>query len=455
MSLSQTLSKFTAEFSHAQIPAVTATRAKHLMLDAVGIAFASGKFDFARCALDGIRKLGTGEGTVIGFAETLTPRDAALLNGILVHGLDYDDTYLPGSMHLTASNVPAALAMAEQQHSTGAELLTACTIGLEVAARLAGAAKGGFQKAGFHATGICAAFSCALVAGRLMQLTPDQITMAQGIALSTASGGMQPLRDGSWTKRMHPGWAASAGITAAAMASTGFVAPIEAYEGHFGFYPLYLGAHAPMADTTLIIKDLGETWELERASIKRYPAGHLTHAFMNATLKLVKQHHIQAADVESILARVGANAIPLVCEPVALKHKPVSGYAAQFSLQYGVACCIARGRFGLRELEPDAYEDPALHALAAKVAYEVDPDSGFPRVRSGEIVIRLKNGSEVRQREVIDPNTPESNADIVTKFMDNAAVVMPQARAVALRDLILNVEQISDARELAAALRGK
>ena len=96
-----------------------------------------------------------------------------------------------------------------------------------------------------------------------------------------------------------------------------------------------------------------------------------------------------------------------------------------------------------------------MHALAAKVAYEVDPDSGFPRVRSGEIVIRLKSGSEIRQREVIDPNTPESNADIVTKFMDNAAVVMPQARAVAIREMILNVEQISDARELAAALRGK
>jgi 2-methylcitrate dehydratase PrpD len=447
MSIAETLSKFTAEITSSSIPAVTVTRAKHLILDAVGIAFASGKFEFARCALDGIAKPGTGDSTVIGFSEKLALRDAALMNGLLIHGLDYDDTYLPGSMHLTASNVPAAIAMAAHGRASGSELLTACTLGLEIGARLAGAAKGGFQKSGFHATGICAAFSCALVAGRLMRLPPAQLTMAQGIALSTASGSMQPLRDGSWTKRMHGGWAASAGITAACMASSGYVAPVEAYEGHFGFYPLYLGSNAAMADPALITQRLGEQWELERASIKLYPAGHLTHAFMTATLKLMREHHIQMHDVQSVLARVGANAIPLVCEPVALKHRPTTSYAAQFSLQYGIACCIARRRFGLNELEASAFDDPALHALAAKVAYEVDPDSGFPKFRSGEVEIRLNNGTSVRQREVINPDTPESNADIVTKFMGNACLVMPEQRAQALREMILNVEQLTDARE--------
>jgi 2-methylcitrate dehydratase PrpD len=454
MTISETLAEFAATLDCDGIPPVVRTRAKHLILDAAGIALASSRYDFARQALAGLLRLGRGDADVIGFPDRLPLRDAVLMNGILVHGLDYDDTYLPGSMHLTASNVPVALAMAANEGSTGRELLTACVLGLETGARLAGAAGGGFQKTGFHATGVCAAFSGAIVAGKLMGLDAARLATAQGIALSTASGSMQPIRDGSWTKRMHPGWAGAGGITAASLALGGFVAPLEAYEGIFGFYTMYLGSARANADLALITANLGRTWEVERASIKLYPAGHLSHAFMTAAIHLAREHAIDPAQVDTVLTRVGGNAIPLICEPAALKCRPTSGYMAQFSLPYAMACCLTRRRFSLAELEPGAYDDPALIALARKVRYEEDPDSGFPKLRSGEVIVRMKDGRELRRREVIDPDRPESNAEIVAKFMDNARMVMPEARAAAIRDRLLAIEDESDTRALARMLAG-
>jgi 2-methylcitrate dehydratase PrpD len=326
---------------------------------------------------------------------------------------------------------------------------------LEVGARLAGAGKGGFQRSGFHATGVCATFSSAVIAGRLMNLDRQQLTMAQGIALSMASGTMQPLRDGSWTKRMHPGWAANAGITAAYMARGGFIGPTEAYEGHFGFYPTYLGSEASQADLALITNELGRDWQLGRISIKLYPAGHLSHACMTATRKLVREHDIKPENIDTVHALVGEGAIPLICEPVEIKRKPTSSYMAQFSLQYAIACCIARGRFGLQELEPSAYNDPALHALAGKVTYEADPDAGFPKFRSGEVIIRTRQGQEWRQREIIHPDQPESNEAIVEKFMENARVAMPEHRAIAIREMILAIEEENDPQRIARSLAGR
>ncbi len=455
MPISETLSRFTSTLRYEDIPEAVARRARHLMLDAVGIALASGRYDFAKCALDGIRRLGQGDADIIGFTEQLALRDAVLLNGLLVHGLDYDDTYLPGSMHVTASNVPTAIAVGAQTCATGRELLTACTIGLEIAARLAAAGKGGFQKTGFHATGVCAAFSCALVAGRLLGLDAAQLTMAQGIALSTASGTMQPIRDGSWTKRMHPGWAGSAGITAASMAAGGYIGPVEAYEGHFGFFPTYLGSAWPDADLTRITEALGERWEIERVSIKLYPAGHLSHTFMTATRELVREHDIRPDQVESVHTLVGEGAIPLICEPVENKHRPTTSYMAQFSLQYGIACCLAKRRFGLLELESDSFDDPALHALARKVSYEVDPNAGFPKFRTGEVIIKLVDGRQFRRREVIHPDEPTPDSAIVEKFMENATLVMPETRAQVIRDMILGIENESNARRISSALSGR
>jgi 2-methylcitrate dehydratase PrpD len=177
---------------------------------------------------------GAGNTPVIGVATKLSMRDAMLMNGILIHGLDYDDTHAAGVIHATASTFPCALGSAAQTGLDGEALLTAYVAGMEVGTRLASVAKGGFHQVGFHPTGLIGAFACTLVAGRLFGLNAAQMAMAQGIALSVGSGSMEFLQDGAWTKRMHPGWAGVAGVTAATLARHGFKGPRATYEGRFG-----------------------------------------------------------------------------------------------------------------------------------------------------------------------------------------------------------------------------
>ena len=147
-------------------------------------------------------------------------------------------------------------------------------------------------------------------------------------------------------------------------------------------------------------------------------------------------------------------AVPLVCEPLAAKRVPTTSYAAQFSLPYGLACCLTRGKFSLEEIEESAYSDPALLALAQKVDYEIDPDSGFPKFRTGEVIIYTTDGRTLTQRESLLPDEPAPAAAIIEKFMANAESVIPAARAREVRDTILNLEEVADCRVLTTMLRG-
>lgn len=452
--LSGTLASFVLDTPRESIPAPVQTWVKHLMLDAVGNAYASTQYEFASSAVNALRGLDEGNAVVIGMPARLAMRDAALVNGILVHGLDFDDTYLPGNVHLTASVVPTVLALGARLNANGADVLAACTLGLEAGMRIAAASKGAFLKQGFHPTGICGVFASVLAAARLMRLDHAQTVMAQGLALSSASGTMQTTQEGAWAKRMHPGLMASAALTAAALAHKGFTGPQQAYEGEYGFYACFMGRLAGTEDLAGITDALSTRWECARTSIKLYPACFQSHASMNAALELRRDEGVNAQDIESIRARIADVAVPLVCEPLEAKRKPLDSYGAQFSLPYALACCFTRGRFGIEEIEEASYSDPSLRALAQKVSYEIDPDAGFPKYRSGEVIVTLKNGKQVSRRKRVLPDEPVSLEAIVAKFMQNTAPSMPAARSQRVADAILKLDKLADAATLGALLAG-
>jgi len=289
-------------------------------------------------------------------------------------------------------------------------------------------------------------FACAMIAGRLMHMSRVQLALAQGVALSTVSGNLQPIQEGSWTKRMQPGWSAACGITAAVLARQGFIGPMEAYEGKYGlFSSCFLGAHAPGADLARITSDLGTKWEFPRASIKLFPACHQLHAFLNAAIELKQLHSIDAGDITSVEALVADAAVPIVCEPLAAKRMPSSSYAAQFSLPYSIACALARGVFGLEELAESSYSDPELLRLAQKVSYQIDPKSEFPAARSGEVVLRMKDGRTLSLRQRISPDEPAPADAIIEKYMQNTEFVISPSRAKAIQDMVMNIDELPNA----------
>ena len=452
MLVSESLARFAIELRFEDVPEAIRERAKLLMLDAIGIAFASSTYDFAPKALAGLTRFGAGGHTVINSARKLALRDAVTMNGILVHGLDYDDTYLPGAVHMTASNVPCLLGIGADAKVDGRELLTALVVGLESAARIGAAGNGGFQKVGFHPTSICGAMACSLLAGRLIGLDAEKLTRAQGIALSLASGTMQPMQDGTWTKRLHPGAAAASGITAAALAEGGFTGPSEAYEGHFGFYNIFLAELREKGDPSLVTRRLRETWEFARSSVKLYPACHQSHAFMNAAIRIASEHRFAPEDIARVDTLVHDMTRELVCEPAEAKRRPDSSYAAQFSLPYGMAACLTRKRFGLQEIEEPVYSDPQLLELATKVRYEIDPNAGFPKTRTGEVIVTLKNGTKLRERNEINPDEPATAAAIDQKFFANTDMTIERSRAEQIRDVILSLDEQRDVLALTRLL---
>src|SRR5215211_1702961 len=272
----------------------------------------------------------------------------------------------------------------------------------------------------FPPTGLIGVFGCTLAAGTLMGLTPEALVMAQGIALSMGSGSLEFLEDGAWTKRMHPGWAAQSGITAAALAHAGFVGPARAYEGRFGLFNIHLQEGIAVERWDRATAGLGTTWETSAVAVKPLPACHFTHACVDAAMQLKKQHRFDVDDIVRIKALVPAEVVKTVCEPLANKRRPANAYDAQFSIPYLVAASLVRVRFTLAELEPDALKDEAILTLCDRVDYEVDQRSTFPRHYTGEVQISLTDGRVLVHREAMNrgcADRPLSNAHIVQKII--------------------------------------
>lgn len=459
--IAQTLGGFVHHLPAGAIPAEVSERAAHLLLDAIGCALAArgeafaGTFAGAVAALDGSAG-GHAASGVIGFAERLPLRDAMLLNGMLAHGLDFDDTHTAGIVHLTVSLLPTLLGLCGRQRRSGAELLTAYVAAIEAGARLASAAKGGFHTQGFHPTGMVGVFASALAAGRVLGLAPEALVRAQGVALSMASGSLQFLEDGAWTKRLHPGWAAQAGHTAATFAAHGVPAPAAAYEGRHGLFNLYLGeAGRAGADLALATAGLDAdggctTWQLMNIAVKPFAICHLSHAVADAAIAL-HRGGLDPARIARIEAVVPAGVVPVVCEPLAAKRRPQGDYDAKFSLPYAIASGLLRGRLGLHELTPAAYTDPQALALMDRVVYTPDPASTFPRHYTGALRVTLDDGRVLTHREPVNrghAERPLSNADVRAKFFENATLHFPRAHAQAVCDAVCGLAALADVAAL-------
>jgi 2-methylcitrate dehydratase PrpD len=457
--ISERLADFAAGLQYEHLPPAVVERAKYLILDAVGIAFASTRQDYARATFAGLSMFGPGQSVVIGTRERLPMRDAIVMNGVLVHGLDYDDTHPEGVIHSTSSCFPCAFGVASHAQASGRDLLLGFVLGTEVAARLGMVAKGALHEAGFHPTGMLAAFASALIAGRLYGLTAEQMAMAQGIALSTGSSSSRQFnRDAAGSKRLHPGWGAAAGITAAALAKHGFTGPRAAYEGDYGLYRAHLGSRMQTCDLGAATSQLGTTWETLNVAIKPIPACLHVHASTDAAAALAQKYEIEAADVESIRVLVPREAVQIVCEPVEVRRRPKSSYAAQFSLPYAVASGLLRRRFSLRELEAQAIEDPEVLALASKVEHAVDPQSGYPKYFSGEVIVRLKSGRELKHREHMNrgcSDRPLTGEDIARKFTDNAVLATSPSHAAEIQDALLGLDGLTRLDKLESILSAR
>jgi 2-methylcitrate dehydratase PrpD len=447
------LARFAANLNIGMIPENVRRASCSAMLDGLGVAIAAGTAQFAHQTAAALVAVGaSGDTPAIGMGLRLQPRDAAFLNGILVHGLDFDDTHLRSAVHATASLLPTLFALGHARRASGAEMVTAYVAGLEAVARLGIFGGIHLREAGFHTTSVLGIFGCAIASGKLMGLDEDRLRMAQGIALSMASGRIGSAADGASNKRLHPGWAAQGGIMAAALAEAGVRGPDRPYEGVQGLFTAMRRGHDAAdpadCDPAAAMADLGVQWESLNISVKPIPACHLTHACSDAAATIARAHRVDPAAVTRIVAIVPEPIIPIVCEPIELKRAPATSYEAQFSIPYVVAASFARGRFSFTELDAASLADPVIRRLASCVVYEIDPASTYPRHRSGEVRVELADGRTLCHREAINRGAPErplSDAEIEAKFRGNVAARMADAQTDATLERMRAMAEWPDA----------
>ena len=448
---SRRIARFAAGLKLADVPAPVISRAKLHVLDALGLGLASTVQNYAASTWSGVSAMSTGGAcSVIGRAEGLDMRDAALVNAILIHGLDFDDTHLASIIHPTCTSLPAALAMGEALDASGEQVLAAFLAGAETSIRIGLAAAGGFHHVGYHATGVVSHFASAVTAGKLLGLGEEAITAAQGITGSTAAGIQVFLEDGTWTKRFHPGWGAVSGITAAYLAQAGFQGPGRVYEGKFGLFDTHLREPARLAAMT---EGLGHVWHFGETALKPYPVCHFIHGCADAAIELFAE--IGGAEIASVKALLPQPTLHIIAEPAAAKERAASEYEAKFSAQHVVAACLLRGRFTLPDLLPGALADPAVRNLALRVKCEADPDSAFPEFFSGGVEVTLRDGRVLARHVRVNSGAGERamGADQVTaKFMASASLAIDAGKAARIADAVLDLENIS-ARDVMALLR--
>ncbi len=373
------------------LPLAMADMCDAVLMDVAGLCVAARNSDYVQAALRATAEPGVC--TLIGHAGGFNVATAALCNGTAAHGEDFDDTFEGGPVHAGVVIIPALLATAEQHGLSGRDTVRGIAVGCEVMCRLCLVAPKRVHKAGFHPTAVFGALGAAAGVATALRLDDAQWVNALGIAGSMASGIIEYLAEGAWTKRMHPGWAAQAGYRAARMAQAGFTGPRTLFDGEHGFFHAF--ANSDNCHFHAMLDGAGKEWLAADIAFKAYACGTMAHPYIDCARKLVAEG-VNPAEVVSIECKTAEGIVHRLWEPLAAKQTPVNGYAAKFSIPYAIAVGMLRDDAGLVDYEEAVVRDPAVRALAGKVRYVVDPENPYPRQFTGHVRATLESG-EVRE----------------------------------------------------------
>jgi 2-methylcitrate dehydratase PrpD len=416
-SLAEQLAERIVTLDAARLPAAVVSKCEDLLVDVAGLCVTARNEDYIKAALAGWDE--EGPCTAIGHARGMSAAGAAFINGTAAHGEDFDDTFEGGPVHAGAVVVPAVLAACERYQPEGSAALFGIAVGTEVMCRLSMVVPKAVHKAGFHPTAIFGVMGVAAGVGAALSLNKKQIVDALGIAGSMASGIIEYLAEGAWTKRLHPGWAAQSGYRAALLARGGFLGPRTVLEGVHGLFHGF--AHTTEGDYNALIGDFGARWVTETLAFKPYPCGTMAHPYIDCARRLAARG-IKAGDVKELICEVAEGTVHRLWEPLASKQRPPNGYAAKFSTPFLLATGFVRGGVGLDAFTGQAVRDPAVLALSSKVGYVIDPDNPYPNGFTGHIRAVLNDGSVVEERQPHfrgGAKEPLTRADIAEKFTLN------------------------------------
>jgi 2-methylcitrate dehydratase PrpD len=447
LDITRQTANFVASLKPADLPDRCREAARIGIIDCIGVMIAGAAEQPVRIVSAMLATSTQNDGAPeIPSGRNLAASDAALVNGVAAHVLDYDDVALAG--HPSAVLVPAVLAEGWSLDASGIDALAAYIAGYELWAQVAAFEPGHLHERGFHPTAVMGALATAAACARLRKLGPEKTAHAIAIAASLASGLVANF--GTMTKSLHAGRTAQSGVLAARLAEQGFTASLDVLEHQTGF----LRAHSPSGtpDIENGKLDIGKNWRLADLGInvKRYPTCYATHRSIDAMLGLVGEHRLKPDDVHEIRVHTG------VMQKLMLRNNnPQTGLEAKFSMEFAMAAALIAGRVGLSELTDEFVSRPEVGATFAKVrcttTEEIMPGDQ-PFAPADQVSVLLASGEVLKHAPIVHAKgswqKPLTREELKDKFLDCATRVLSRAKAIALFDQLWLLEGVYSIRSL-------
>jgi len=429
--------------------------AKKSILDTLGVILAGSGME---PAVRGVAEVvlesgGKPEASVFGFGGRVPAQTAAFANGVMAHSLDYDDQ-TPWGAHPDSSIVPAVLALAERKGNiSGKELITAVALGQDLFVRLR--CNVGWRQ-DWNLSSVVGAFSAAAAASYVLRLNREQVANALGIASMQSSGTMEVIFGiGSDLRGMYAGFTSQGAVLAALLAQKGITGIANLFEGKAGIFNVYFGGRY---ERERMVEGLGKDYLGSTMLYKAWPAVGNVHTYIHATIELMKQHSLRAADIEQIRVYVG-DFHQRMCTPLDVRRAPATLVDAKFSLPFCVALAVARGQIRVADFSATALKDPKVLAIAQKVVPIEDSSLDWKvKIPDGRMEITTRDGRTFERVGNNVPGSPESPMswdDISAKFHDCASVAanpVSEENIEKAIDLARSLESLGDATQLFKAL---
>lgn len=442
MTVSEEIASITRRFSFDEIPKDVIEEAKYHLLDSVGVILAASTQKESNNILKVAKELNGKEESWCAISDTkFSAHVASLVNGTLLHSLEYDDTHTESIIHASSVVVPVGLAVGEACNSSGKDVLTSLILGWESLIRLGLASPNSFQENGFHTTAVCGPFSSVLITAFLKDMDKDQIVAALGNAGSFSSGIFEYAKDGAPIKQTHPGWAAHNGIIATILAEHSIRGPFTVFEGEYGFYQTF--ANKDQSSLREVWNTFGEKWLTTELSYKPYPCCHFNHAFIDCVKELLN-NGLEYKEIDRVICKTAKEIVPIVMEPLQNKRNPKTGYEAKFSLPYAVATALIDQEVSLKSYFNEMVYREDIKELMQKVDYVIDRNSNYPESFPGEIEVFLKSGETLTAKLKFNrggPKNPLTKEVIISKFRNNAGERFSESIVNELIDRILTIEK--------------
>ncbi|MBM3340962.1 MAG: MmgE/PrpD family protein [Betaproteobacteria bacterium] len=448
--LTQRLAEFVINTPTHAIPAAVMDAARDALIDTVGCALVGSIDEVGEIALKYVRDMGAKrEATIWGTPVATTMAEAAFVNGVFGHALDFDDVHANVHGHPSTTLIPAVISVGEAVGASGKDVLAAYAIGLEVGAKLGVALGTGHYQRGWHATATTGVFASAAAVGRLLKLDVAQLKYALALAGSQASGLIRNF--GTMTKPFHAGHAARCAVQSALLARAGFTADANIFDGKGNFIDTYADKNPEPLEP--LIAELGKNWEAitPGISFKRWPCCYCNHRSIGAMLPFLQQHDIKAEEVEKV--EIG---FPPGSDTALIHTNPQTGLEGKFSIEYVATAMLLDRKVNIDTFSDVMVQRPEVRKLMPNVKrYRINDDKMYTgAVGYNEIYIKTKN-NEYRLREDRAPGSPQWPVladERDEKFLDCSGRVLGSAGAKRALELAVKTQSLANIAQFARAL---